>query len=849
MTRLPRLMPVDDCLAKVWAEDSAYIYGNTYGADLVRWPKNNPTSKTTLVASITNLPGATALGLTTPQSLHITNNGTLLFFVKGSGNLCYVWRSTDGGATWGSNYVHRPGWTGTVHRADRGPLGKSSICNATINGNSGYVFFAEYRVEYTAGIAELYVWYSNNDGQTWNVLWDMNPGGIQVTKHCHSIYQDPYTGKIVICTGDSNDDSGVLIADFSANWSAISGMKMLYIKNAAIPGFVVYSGAQRNRLIDLIFTDQYIYGQSDCSKPTSLDADLGVWRFNRSGSVFERVFVSQDQLSDTARAGGGCIKTSSGLLLCSDYVGPGSYDYINIHASLTGDAGTWKTIARVNLKTGRTADTYLDFLFQDSLGQIYICPRGTSNAVKNYLTTNNAKSAVICREVGEWDELVHGAETVAPAFWVNQTTGVDSAQAGYTKSGWRNVSYATGGNRIGNGARLIFTGIFDEDRGDPLWSAPTFPSNSKFETTIEPGDSNSFYSLASTATGTLLMSINEPMMPIKFLGGGIRGKKAVAMFQPNAVTTKTLALTFAGGTFGNLTDPATIWLNGNTSAEIKYIKARMQGASTNVNGFHALGAANAKVTEILSIWDVPTPSHIKGNLAGQTVKSYGCVHKNYTTAAIDLSGAVDVEPDIRGMITDSASATYSLKLNPTVAFTGAKITNNALDKSTIPTTIKTGSATNLNFSQSDVVDLTNYVPTANSQLLYAGFKWWTGESPYSLYLTTQFRSGLPSIGPNEAGGILTVYVSNSATNDFGVGNNSNTLAQARNKSTPWLTLSYASSQLSVSDIAIVNSGTYDGFAQFDSVTTLIEGVSGLVIGGVGVSLYYQVSTNVFVPLA
>lgn len=55
----------------------------------------------------------------------------------------------------------------------------------------------------------------------------------------------------------------------------------------------------------------------------------------------------------------------------------------------------------------------------------------------------------------------------------------------------------------------------------------------------------------------------------------------------------------------------------------------------------------------------------------------------------------------------------------------------------------------------------------------------------------------------------TVYVSNSATKGYAVGNDSNTYAQAQNKSTPWLTVTKAvSSAVSNNDTIVINDGTY-----------------------------------------
>lgn len=56
----------------------------------------------------------------------------------------------------------------------------------------------------------------------------------------------------------------------------------------------------------------------------------------------------------------------------------------------------------------------------------------------------------------------------------------------------------------------------------------------------------------------------------------------------------------------------------------------------------------------------------------------------------------------------------------------------------------------------------------------------------------------------------TVYVSNSATNGYQIGNDANTYAQAQSKDTPWLTVTKAvSSAVSNGDTIVINDGTYN----------------------------------------
>jgi len=62
--------------------------------------------------------------------------------------------------------------------------------------------------------------------------------------------------------------------------------------------------------------------------------------------------------------------------------------------------------------------------------------------------------------------------------------------------------------------------------------------------------------------------------------------------------------------------------------------------------------------------------------------------------------------------------------------------------------------------------------------------------------------------------MATYYVSNTATNGYGVGSDSNNTTQAQNKSTPWLTISGAHTNMTAGDIIIINDGTYNVGAGF-----------------------------------
>lgn len=105
---------------------------------------------------------------------------------------------------------------------------------------------------------------------------------------------------------------------------------------------------------------------------------------------------------------------------------------------------------------------------------------------------------------------------------------------------------------------------------------------------------------------------------------------------------------------------------------------------------------------------------------------------------------------------------------------------------------------------------------------------------YSVFVLSLITIGLLSFA-NKASA-ATIYVSNSATNGYAVGNDSNTYAQAQNKATPYLTLTKAtSSSVSNGDTIVINDGIYNEIAAVITarygLTITNDSVTG-VLGGV-----------------
>lgn len=125
-----------------------------------------------------------------------TPAGSFLTFTDGSAGPIY--RSTDDCATW---TVATGGTSGGCH-----PLGVQSwACDE----NTGYIYWGEYTTD--AAKTAINLWRSTNDGATWTVFKAFpGPAGTGAKiRHIHGVDWDPFAERIMIFTGDSEDDAGI----------------------------------------------------------------------------------------------------------------------------------------------------------------------------------------------------------------------------------------------------------------------------------------------------------------------------------------------------------------------------------------------------------------------------------------------------------------------------------------------------------------------------------------------------------------------------------------------------------------------------------------------------------------
>lgn len=168
-----------------------------------------------------------------------------------------------------------------VQRLSRwGPgVGRGIRSQALVQTSAGTIFYGEYF--HNPANDPVRLWASDDDGRRWRVAYEFPAGA---TRHVHSLQEDPFTGRLWVCTGDANDASIVGWLDPTAGRIAVVG-----------------TGSQRWRACKLIFTAEAVFWASD----TNLPEERGVVRWDRTSG--QNAFVCHTDgpsLSATRLAGG-----------------------------------------------------------------------------------------------------------------------------------------------------------------------------------------------------------------------------------------------------------------------------------------------------------------------------------------------------------------------------------------------------------------------------------------------------------------------------------------------------------------------------------------------------------------
>jgi len=324
------------------------------------------------------------------------------------------------------------------------------FCEASIGGVRT-LFVAEYG----ADGAPHRLLKSEDSGVSWATLATWNVGTYNIT-HIHGVVQDPFSKDIYLFTGDSNDGSGII------RWEPGVGVWQDATNIAdfdALPGFSSIAGAQRYRVVDLIFTEDAIYSIPDSTSTAfrginRCDKDLTNWRV-----------INNDLDGVTGHYGWTGLRTPDGNLLLMDSLTSAATDgQLRVWASEGGDV--WRLVGLFGARPTGVATPRGLFYWND---KVVICvpyyPAGKENTGATvFLKFKQEKFD------GEFPTILH------PVYWVSKT-GSDANNGWTSETPWLTVNHALTGNRITDGARVIFgPGEFAETaRIRPEWKANAYP--------------------------------------------------------------------------------------------------------------------------------------------------------------------------------------------------------------------------------------------------------------------------------------------------------------------------------------------------------------------------------------
>lgn len=164
-----------------------------------------------------------------PECIEITatGNGKICAFSSG-----FMWYSENNG----KKFIK------TFRLAHYGiGVGRGILSYGLLNASNNLLFFGEYFRNKEKTKVKIYK--SIHHGKSWEIAFEFQPG---VIKHIHSLQKDPYTGKLWICTGDSDSESMI-------GWSDNDYKNIIPIGK----------GSQVWRTCQLAFTKEAIYWGAD----------------------------------------------------------------------------------------------------------------------------------------------------------------------------------------------------------------------------------------------------------------------------------------------------------------------------------------------------------------------------------------------------------------------------------------------------------------------------------------------------------------------------------------------------------------------------------------------------------
>ena len=441
----PELKPLDWHPDRFLYADATYLYGysSSNALDFVRLTHADRTRVVT----------ANPFGTASPRYLRTvwaspTTPGLLLAAVGEPSQTAasmVIHRSTNYGATWAAVLTLGTGAGGTINGV--WALGYSSFVEY-----NGALYCAEYNVNSarTDGGANdlLTLWRSNDAGLTWAPALRWNQG-VHTVRHMHAI--KVVGSKLLICTGDSNAESAMLLWDgvtdiSNTAWSALP---------ANIP---VQYGRQTNRAADVEEWGGYLWWMAD--GPTadqSSIADVGWFRQpvdmstppKRLDGKISAIPYREGTWAANFSTGAACYIEETAQTLASEFT---------LGVWVTNEQRTRIERAGVLRFNSNATGSFIPVMFQ--AGDTVFVSWSGYGIGKPTIGTVSFTVHPTKRWCGIRPDAIH------PVYWVDPVNGTDDAtsERGWRPSlPWKTLKYAMESNRCAEGGRLMLpAGDFNE---------------------------------------------------------------------------------------------------------------------------------------------------------------------------------------------------------------------------------------------------------------------------------------------------------------------------------------------------------------------------------------------------
>jgi len=180
--------------------------------------------------------------------LIVTDNGDICALSAGR-----IWLLSAGGKKFIETY-----------RLSNYGFGDQGIRNdGIINIDDSTIFFGEYFQNPERD--EVKIFKSMNNMNYWKIAYKFHPGKV---RHIHAIQKDPYSGKLWVCTGDSDEES--LVAWSNNDFKSITP---------------IGQGSQLWRVCQLVFSEDALYWGTD----TGSEDIAGIYRCDKHTGEIEKL--------------------------------------------------------------------------------------------------------------------------------------------------------------------------------------------------------------------------------------------------------------------------------------------------------------------------------------------------------------------------------------------------------------------------------------------------------------------------------------------------------------------------------------------------------------------------------